>query len=85
MALTDISGRGLKAQMKYADKIGAGFSLVIGDNELETGKCNLKNMQTGETREVTIPDGLIGAVYESKISVMLEGIENATESFGMGK
>lgn len=85
VALTDISGRGLKAQMKYADKIGAGFSCVIGDNELETGKCNLKNMKTGETKEVTIPDGLVGAVYESKISVMLEGIENATENFSFGE
>ena len=83
MALTDISGRGLKAQMKYADKIGAVFSCVIGDNELETGKCNLKNMKTGEVREVTIPDGLVGAVYDAKISVMLEGIETATENFGM--
>ena len=81
MALTDISGRGLKAQMKYADKIGAEFSAVIGDNELETGKCNLKNMKTGETREVTIPDGIVGAVYDSKISIMLDGIENATEKF----
>ena len=83
MALTDISGRGLKAQMKYADKIGAAFSAVIGDNELETGKCNLKNMQTGESVEVSIPDGLVGAVYEAKISVMLEGIENATENFSV--
>lgn len=83
MALTDISGRGLKAQMKYADKIGAEFSAVIGDNELETGKCNLKNMKTGETREVTIPDGIVGAVYDSKISIMLDGIENATEKFSV--
>jgi histidyl-tRNA synthetase len=47
-ALTDVVGRGLRAQMKYADKIGARFTMVIGDNELESGEAVLKNMQTGE-------------------------------------
>ena len=46
-AQTDICGRGLKAQMKYADKIGAAYTLVLGDNELETGKANIKCMATG--------------------------------------
>jgi len=47
-ALTDVMGRGLRAQMKYADKIGARFTMVIGDNEIESGEAVLKNMQTGE-------------------------------------
>ncbi len=51
-AQCDVCGRGLKAQMKYADKIGALYSTVIGDNEIAEGKCIIKNMKTGETDEV---------------------------------
>jgi histidyl-tRNA synthetase len=52
--LSDLSGRGLKAQMKYADKISAENVAVIGESELESGLVNLKNMQTGETLQVEI-------------------------------
>ncbi len=51
---TDHLGRGLRASMKYADKLGAKFTLVIGDNEIENGKANIKNMATGETAEVKL-------------------------------
>lgn len=50
-AETDLVGRGLKPQMKYSDKIGAKYTLVLGDSELETGKIRLKNMETGEQIE----------------------------------
>ncbi len=50
----DQVGRSLKAQMKYADKTGAGFSMVLGDSELEAGKATLKNMATGEAVEVAL-------------------------------
>ena len=43
----DLVGRGLKPQMRYADKIGAKFVCVLGDNELETGDVKIKNMTTG--------------------------------------
>ena len=52
----DIVGRGLKAQMKYANKIGAKFSMVLGDNEIENAKAILKNMETGQQTEVSIDD-----------------------------
>lgn len=52
----DIVGRGLRAQMKYADKIGAKFSMVLGDNELEQNKAVVKNMITGEQTEMIIDD-----------------------------
>jgi histidyl-tRNA synthetase len=55
----DLMGRGLKAQMKYADKIGAAFSMVIGDNELENNGANLKNMRTGEQIPLRFDDGFI--------------------------
>lgn len=50
----DIVGRGLKAQMKYADKRGAKYTAVLGDTELENGTVRLKNMQTGEEIEVSL-------------------------------
>lgn len=53
-AETDIVGRSLRAQMKYADKIGAKFSLVLGDNEIAENKAELKNMETGEKRKINL-------------------------------
>jgi histidyl-tRNA synthetase len=50
-AETDLAGRGLNAQMKYADKLGARFSMVLGSNELNNGTAVLKNMQSGEKTE----------------------------------
>ena len=49
----DVVGRGLRAQMKYADKLKAKFSLVLGDDELSGGTGRLKNMDNGE--QVDIP------------------------------
>lgn len=56
IAETDIVGRGLRAQMKYADKIGAKFSMVLGDNEIKQGKAVIKNMSSGEQTEIVLDD-----------------------------
>ena len=56
IAECDIVGRSLKAQMKYANKLGALYTLIIGDTEIETGKAQLRNMQTGEQKEVSLND-----------------------------
>jgi len=40
--------RGLKGGMKSADKSGALYSLVIGDDEISNGKCDLKLMSSGQ-------------------------------------
>lgn len=53
-AETDICGRGLKAQMKYANKIGAKFSMVLGDDDIASGKAKLKDMDEGTERLVAI-------------------------------
>lgn len=53
-AAYDVNDRGLKAQMKYADKIGAKYTLVLGDNELETNKAEIKNMKTGEKSKIDL-------------------------------
>ena len=50
----DICARSLKAQMKYADKIGAKYTLIIGDSELECGRAQLKNMEKSEQTEIEI-------------------------------
>jgi histidyl-tRNA synthetase len=55
----DSVGRSVKAQMKYADKIRAGYTVVLGDSELESGVCRVKRMSDGETREIKISD-LVG-------------------------
>ncbi len=53
-AENDTMGRSLKAQMKYADKIGAKYSMVIGDDEITQNKAKIKNMENGETFEVEL-------------------------------
>jgi histidyl-tRNA synthetase len=40
--------RGLKGGMKAADKSGSLYSLVIGDDEISNGKCDLKLMSNGQ-------------------------------------
>ena len=50
----DTVGRSLKAQMKYANKIGAEYTLIIGDSEVEAGVAQLRNMQSGEQSEVSL-------------------------------
>ncbi len=50
----DLCQRSVKAQMKYANKLGSKFSIVLGDDEVEKGTAKLKNMETGETTEVAL-------------------------------
>lgn len=50
----DICERSLKAQFKYADKNNAKFVLTLGDDEVETKKARIKNMQSGEEIEVEL-------------------------------
>ena len=80
-AETDIVGRGLKAQMKYANKIGAKYTVVLGDDEIAAGKANLKCMETGEQTEVSLPDGLISAVYDLSINASLGQLTDALDNF----
>ncbi|MBQ8371172.1 MAG: histidine--tRNA ligase [Clostridia bacterium] len=51
---SDIMGRSLKAQMKYADKIGAKYVCILGDSEIESGRAVLKEMATSEQTEVEL-------------------------------
>lgn len=53
-AQCDVMGRSVKAQMKYADKLGAKYTAVLGDNELDAGKVTVKKMSDGTVREMEI-------------------------------
>ena len=50
----DISARSLKAQMKYADKLGARYTLIVGDSELECGRAQLKDMENSTQEEIEL-------------------------------
>ena len=56
----DEMGRSLNAQMKYAGKIGAQFTLVLGDDEIASGKGMIKNMKTGEKTKIDLKDDFEG-------------------------
>lgn len=51
---TDYMDRSVKAQMKYANKINAKNTVIIGENEIDKNMVNIKNMETGEQIEVEI-------------------------------
>lgn len=70
----DIVGRSLKAQMKYADKLGARYTIVVGDNELETGVAQLKDMQSGVTEEIRLDDSLYTTLYNKSLDRQLAGV-----------
>ena len=53
-AEADTVGRSVKAQFKYADKIGAKYAVMLGDNELAAGSVSIKRMETSEQEMITI-------------------------------
>ncbi len=75
----DIVGRSIKAQMKYADKIKARFSMVIGDTELENNSAKLRRMDDGTEKIVPLDENFFseffGAYVECNNSKLLEQLE----------
>lgn len=51
----DHVGRSFKAQFKYADKLGACYVAILGEDELAKGCAKLKDMATGEERMLPLP------------------------------
>ena len=49
-------GRSVKAEMKFANKLGVAFTTILGDDELTNKKVNLKRMSDGEIFEVSLED-----------------------------
>ncbi|MBE6656041.1 MAG: histidine--tRNA ligase [Ruminococcaceae bacterium] len=50
----DLVGRSLKAQMKYANKLGADYTLILGDSEIKSGKAFLRDMKNSEQTEIEL-------------------------------
>ena len=80
-AQCDLCGRVLKAQLKYADKAGALYSLVLGDNELDSGKVTIKNMKTGELFECGIGD-IPDKITDLSLKAALGSLEDSVLSNG---
>lgn len=53
---TDHMDRSVKAQFKYADKIGAEYVAVIGETEMNEGRLNIKKMADGSVNCVSFAD-----------------------------
>ncbi|MCQ2458741.1 MAG: histidine--tRNA ligase [Ruminococcus sp.] len=80
----DLIGRGLKAQMKYANKKNAAFTVVIGDNELESGVVKLKEMTKGDETEIALNEKFVDnfdAVFVDKMFEQLDDV-SAAKLFG---
>ena len=70
----DLLGRSFKSQMKYADKIGTSYLLVLGENELTTGNANLKNMKTGEQTPLLLDDSFVDSFTNVAMYGMFDGV-----------
>ena len=79
-ALLDLNQISVRAQMKYADKLGAKFNVVIGDNEVEAKTAKLKNMQTGEETEINL-DTFVSGFYSISLNEQLADLEINGEEF----
>lgn len=82
-ALMDLNQRSVRAQMKYADKLGAKFNIVIGDNEVENGTAKLKNMSTGEETDIAL-ETFVSGFYNISLSEQLADLEINGKEFDFG-
>lgn len=51
-----LNNKKLKAKFKYADKLEIPYVIVIGEDEIENNMFKLKDMKTGEEKEISIDD-----------------------------
>ena len=54
----DYGGRGMRAQFKQADRAGASYAAVLGEDELTRGVCTVRNMASGEELVVPVDEGI---------------------------
>lgn len=52
----ELLNRSVKAQMKYANKIGAKYTCILGENELNENAAQIKNMETGESNLISLEE-----------------------------
>lgn len=64
----DLMDRSIKAQMKYANKIDAKMSLVLGETELQSGKATIKDMESGDQKEIVFETELANLLYDAMLA-----------------
>ena len=84
----DVAGRSVKAQMKYANKLGAEYTMVLGDTEINEGKAKLKNMATREETEVvldTFADDFEQLVIDEQLAALSDafGLDGSVDLSGV--
>ena len=52
-----------KQKMSYADKLGVPFAVLLGEDEINAGKCSVKDMRSGEQQLLT-PEEAVGYLTE---------------------
>ena len=62
--------RGLKAQMKYSNKLKAKFTMIIGDDELSAGKAKIQNTETRDFTEINLDGDIVDAFSGVMIDYM---------------
>ncbi len=78
--LYDVNGRGLRAQMKYADKLGAKYTVVLGEDEVQSGIAKLKNMESGEETEIALQT-FVSGFYSISLEKELDELTINGEEF----
>ncbi|MDP2921897.1 MAG: histidine--tRNA ligase [Candidatus Omnitrophota bacterium] len=68
----DYDERSLKSQMRKAEKLGAGFVVILGEDEFKKGKAVLKDMSSGDQKEIMLNE-IISALHTIKTSQVAEG------------
>jgi histidyl-tRNA synthetase len=53
--------RSVGGQMKSADRMNANYTVIIGENELESCKATVRNMKTGDEKEIKL-DKLVESI-----------------------
>jgi histidyl-tRNA synthetase len=73
----DYAGRGLKSQMKQGDRLGAAWTLIVGDDELHNNQALLRDMRGKEQRAIALD---AAAIYEAVGGLKrLAGIARGTD------
>ena len=76
----DLNARSLRAQMKYADKVDAKYIVVIGEDEVNSDVAKLKDMQTGESTDISLTT-FVNAYYSVSMESQLKDLEINGEAF----
>lgn len=77
-AAFDVVGRSVKAQMKYADKTGARYTAVLGDDDLARGEVTVRTMSNGETAVMKL-DGFADAFMDFSVQCAAKQLMDALD------